>query len=141
MFSGSYKFQYGKADWIRKGDNAVILTYGCMLHRAVQASMILKHRGIGVSVVNVSCPFSIEREMLIAASKIGLIITYEDHNINTGLGSIIANRLIEEALSARLKKIGITSYGLSGKPDDIFKATGLDVDTLVMEVEKLISLK
>jgi transketolase len=37
-------------------------------------------------------------------------------------------------VSIRFRKIGITQYGGSGKPDDLYKMQGLDADSLVKVV-------
>ena len=63
-----------------------------------------------------------------------MIVTYEDHHIQTGLGSLIANVLTEKGLGIRFRKMGITQYGSSGKPDDLYKMQALDVDSPVKTV-------
>jgi transketolase len=63
-----------------------------------------------------------------------MIITYEDHHIQTGLGSLIANVLAEHSLSIRFRKMGIARYGSSGKPNDLYRMQGLDVESLVQVV-------
>jgi transketolase len=63
-----------------------------------------------------------------------MIVTYEDHHVQTGLGSLIANVLTEKGLGIRFRKMGINRYGSSGKPDDLYKMQGLDVDSLVKTV-------
>lgn len=141
FFGKNYEFTYGKINVVRQGNDAVIMSYGCMLHRAIQAWAILKQREISVRVLNVCCPKDLDEEVLLDAARIGIIITYEDHNIHTGLGNIAADKLISMGLSVRLRKLGISSYGLSGPPNELFKAAGLDVDSLVRTVEEEISKK
>jgi len=70
-----------------------------------------------------------------------MIVTYEDHHIQTGLGSLIANVLTEKGLGIRFRKVGISRYGSSGKPDDLYKMQGLDVDSLVKVVMEEIKKK
>jgi transketolase len=70
-----------------------------------------------------------------------MIVTYEDHHIQTGLGSLIAGVLAEQSLGIRFRKMGITRYGSSGKPDDLYKMQGLDVDSLVKTVMEEIKKK
>ena len=85
-----------------------------------------------------SCPLELDGEALRQAASTGAIVTYEDHNARTGLGSLVANFLVENGLSAKLKKLGVTRYGRSGKPDEIYKEQGLDSDSLVKAVKKLL---
>jgi transketolase len=80
-------------------------------------------------------------EAILRAAKTGTIITYEDHHIQTGLGSFIANVVAEHSLSIRFRKMGITQYGSSGKPDDLYRMQGLDVEGLVQVVMEEIQKK
>jgi transketolase len=73
-------------------------------------------------------------EAILKATETGIIITYEDHHVQTGLGSLIANVIAEHGFSIRFRKMGITQYGSSGKPDDLYRMQGLDVESLVQTV-------
>jgi transketolase len=141
FFDRAYQFQYGMVDIIRQGSAAVIMSCGVMLHRAVSAWELLRQKGISVQVLNVCCPLHIPVQVLKDAAAKGIIITYEDHNAQTGLGSIVANKLMENRLSCRLRKLGITSYSSSGPPEELFKASGLSVNDLVKAVEEEIARK
>ncbi len=141
FFGRDYQFRYGAIDSIREGCDAVIMSYGALLHCAVSARDALQKKGINVQVLNVSCPCDIDESVLRNAAQKGIIITCEDHNVRTGLGSIIANELMAKNIPVRLRKLGISGYGLSGPPHELFKATGLDVDNLVKVVEEEMSKK
>ena len=135
FFSNGYEFRYGAMDTVRNGDDAVIITCGGMLHRAVRAWEILKEKSINVRILNACCPKDLDSSCIADAAETGVIVTYEDHNVHTGLGSAVANKLMTLGASVRLRKLGITGYSLSGSPNDIYNAVGLDVDSLVKAVE------
>jgi len=139
FFGNDYQFSYGKADVVRKGNQATIISMGNMLYYAIQAWDILKEKGYKVQVINVSCLSDLDEETLKQAAQTGAIVTYEDHNVNTGLGSLIANFLAENSLSPRFQKMGIKAYAGSGAPEELFKMQGLDVESLVKNVIKLIN--
>jgi transketolase len=105
-----------------------------MVYRAIQAWHKLRERGVEVLVLNISCLSDLDIEAILRAARTGIIITYEDHHIQTGLGSLIANVLAENSFSVRFQKMGITQYGNSGKPDDLYRMQKLDVDSLVQMV-------
>jgi transketolase len=134
LFSTPYEFRYGQADLIRNGKDAAIITTGGMVHRAVQAWEKLRGKGVEVQVLNISCLSDLDIEAILKAAKTGAIITYEDHHIQTGLGSLIANVLAEYGVSIRFRKMGITRYGSSGKPEDLYRMQGLDVESLAKAV-------
>ncbi|MBU2598229.1 MAG: transketolase, partial [Actinobacteria bacterium] len=136
FFADDYKFEYGKADLIRDGDRATIISMGFMLHRAIRAWEILKNKGYLVRVLNVSCPTNIDEKIIDECINMGPIVTYEDHNIQTGLGNIIADYIAQSGKRIRFKKMGIGSYGLSGDPEDLFEIQGLSIENLVNSVIK-----
>jgi transketolase len=141
LFGTSYEFQYGHADLIRNGKDAAIITTGGMVYRAIQAWQKLREKGVGVQVIHISCLSDLDKEAILKAAKTGIIITYEDHHIQTGLGTLIANVLAEHGLGIRFRKMGITRYGSSGKPDDLYQMQGLDVESLVQAVLHEVSKK
>jgi transketolase len=46
----------------------------------------------------------------------------------------VANILAEDSLKVKFRKLGVTGYAGSGKPDDLYRIQGLDVDSLVKTV-------
>jgi len=133
-YGGSYEFQYGVADLIRNGKDAAILTNGAMVYRALQARERLKEKGIEVQVLNLSCLSDLDIEAILKACRTGTVITYEDHHIQTGLGSLVGNVIAEHGLPIRFRKMGITRYGASGNPEELLRMQGLDVESLVQTV-------
>ena len=141
LFDTSYEFRYGHADLVRNGKDAAILTTGGMVHKAIQAWQKLREKGIAVQVMNISCLNDLDNEAILRAAETGTVITYEDHHIQTGLGSLIANFLAEHGLGIRFRKLGIKQYGGSGKPDELYRIQGLDVESLVRAVVEEIEKK
>jgi transketolase len=137
LFGGDYEFRYGAADVVREGADAAILTAGGMTYRALAAWEKLKEQGITCLLLNVSCPLDLDADAMKRAAATGGIVTYEDHHARTGLGSLVANFLAEHGLSAKLRMLGVRSYGRSGVPDDLFAEQGLDPDSLVEAVKAL----
>ena len=134
LFGASYEFRYGHADLVREGKDAAILTTGGMVYRAIQACEKLRENGVEVQVFNISCLSDLDGEAILKAAETGVIITYEDHHIQTGLGSLVANFLAGQSSRIRFRKLGVTQYGSSGKPDDLYRMQGLDVEGLVQAV-------
>ena len=138
MFGQDYRFEYGKADWIRYGKSGTIITCGTMVHRAVRAYEKLLEKGIGIGVLNLSCPLELDEEKIEEAAETGLIVTYEDHNIRTGIGSIIGAYLAENGIVCKFKRLGITRYGVSGSPDYQYGLQSLDEVSLTETVATLL---
>ena len=68
----------------------------------------------------------------------GLVITYEDHHIETGLGARIAIFSAEHRLSARFLRFGVLNYGASGKPDELFRLQGLAPEQVAEKILQIL---
>ena len=139
FFGDDYEFEYGKVDVVRKGTDVVILTFGQLLERAVQIHEKAKEKGINVGVLNVSCPLHPDVETIRREIEGKHVITYEDHNVNTGLGTIISDIIISDGISIKsLTKIGLRDYAPSGKKEDLFKWAGFEVDAVLEKISELV---
>jgi transketolase len=134
LFGDPYEFRYGKADVVRDGKDAAIISTGGMVYRALQAWEKLKEKGFSVQVLNISCLSDLDVEAILGAARTGTVITYEDHHAQTGLGSLVAGVLADHGVGIRFRKMGINRYATSGKPDDLYRMEGLDVPSLVNAV-------
>ncbi len=121
---------------LRAGQDAAIITCGSLAWRAVEAADRLKDEGLNVAVLHVACPKDIDRAAISTAASTGCIVTYEDHNVHTGLGSIIACVLAEERQAVSFARLGVTEYGLSGPSDTAYIGAGLGVDDLIAAVKE-----
>ncbi len=125
FFDEKYVYEYGKWDILSKGTDVAIITYGVMVYRALMIKEFLGKNGIDVMVVNASSPKEIDKITLKQAIMTGRIVTYEDHNVFTGLGSIIGQYLGENGIVCPLLKLGVENYCFSGATDEVFDLIGL----------------
>lgn len=139
FFGRDYNFRYGEADWIRRGTAATVVSYGTLLPTALEAVERLRCQGIDCGLLNVSCPLALDVQKLAEAAKRGPIITFEDHNVQTGVGVRIAALLLDEQLTARLVRIGLHRYGGSAKASDLYRRYELDADTLGQTVKRTLN--
>ncbi|QTX33096.1 transketolase [Aminithiophilus ramosus] len=130
FFGSSYRFRYGALDVVRPGTDLTLLACGHMIHRALAAREILAGRGLSARVCHAATPLHIDIADLVEASSTGAVVTVEDHNVNSGLGSIVAMSLMQLGRPIRFQPLGVTRYGESGASDDVFAAMGLDVDAI-----------
>jgi len=112
---------------------------GTMTTKAVKVSDELKKEGISIAVYNTASPTQIDIQSVVKAAETGFIFTYEDHNVGTGLGATISNIIAENNISVKLHKFGVSKYGVSGKSSDVFKLMGLDENTIMDKIKKIIS--
>ena len=138
FFAGDYEFQYGKADVIRKGTAAAIIASGTMVGYCMKAWQQLTDAGLSVMFIAMSCPVAPDIEAIKAAAKTGAIVTCEDHNVWTGVGATVAETLALNGIACKLTMLGVRRYASSGKPDDLYREQGIDPDSVVAAVKKLL---
>lgn len=137
--SETTKFEVGKADILKEGKDISIFATGLMVSKALDAAEILSKKGIQATVVNVHTIKPIdEQTVLNVTSKANKVITVEEHSIIGGLGSAIAEVLIEKN-PVKMKRIGVRDvFGQSGDPDTLLKHYGLTVENIVNVAEEMI---
>lgn len=139
FYGADYQYQLGKADVIREGDDAVIISAGIMLRQALEAAEELSTQGLRVRVVNMHTIKPIDREAVIAAAEeTRKIVTVENHNIIGGLGSAVAEVLAESNIPCSFKRIGIPDrFGEVGDRAYLRKIMGIDTPAIVNAVLNL----
>ncbi|MCB5228886.1 MAG: transketolase [Candidatus Cloacimonetes bacterium] len=130
FYDANYDFNYGKADVLRKGDQGCVLVTGTPVANTITAVDALREQGINPQLYYVSSPLQLDDELLakVAASK--YVVTIEDHHVQGGLGTTLADRLLEKGLFAQLLKIGVKGYPHSGPSDELYALEGLDAASL-----------
>ena len=135
---GEHVFTPGRWAELRPGNDAVVFACGATVYRAVEASDRLADEGFHLRVVNASSLQPFDREAIVAAARsVGQLLTYEDHNVRTGLGAIVAEVLAEEGLAVRFRRLGVSRYASSGPPDALFAEQGLAVTDLMAAARAL----
>lgn len=104
----SYRFVPGAVVTLREGDTLALVATGSTVHEIVDAAALLADSGIQATVVSVPSIRPCDTKALLAALKgCKAVITVEEHNINGGLGSLVAEVLAEGGTAAVLKRLGI----------------------------------
>jgi transketolase len=139
LLGGDYTFEPGVWPVLRPGDDAVIFAFGAMVSRAVEASDALFAEGFGLRVMNASSLKPCDTGAILdAARTVGVLLTYEDHNADSGLGAIVARTVADAGIGVKLKRLGVTKYGTSGKPDGLFAEQGLAPSDVVAAAKALV---
>jgi len=102
-----YKFKWLKGDTLVEGNDVTIIATGLMVKESIKACELLKAEGISARVLNLHTVKPIDTEIIIKAAKeTGAIVTAENHNIINGLGSAVAETLVENE-PVPMKRIGV----------------------------------
>jgi transketolase len=142
IFDSSYKFKIGKGAIIRDGGDLSLIASGVMTSEAIKAASILAGSGIDARVVNISTIKPIDRELIVrCAEETGALITCENHNIYGGLGSAVAEVLVEEC-PVVMKRIGIKdTYNECGTNQELLEKYDMDAKYIAGEAERLVKKK
>lgn len=128
VYTEDYKYTIGKAITVREGADLTLIATGSGVYNSLQAARLLAEDGMQVGVLDMHTIKPIDIDAIVnAARTTGKIITVEDHNILGGLGSRVADVLMEAGVPARLKKIGIPDQFVDfGYPDELYPYYGFD---------------
>jgi transketolase len=109
LHAADSKITLGKAVWVRRGHDIALLATGPILGAALRAAEALAKRGISASVVSFHGIRPID-EVAIHEAAHGhrAILTIEEHSVEGGFGSRVADTLMSAGLSPRFGKFGVT---------------------------------
>ena len=112
---------------------------GQMVAACLEAAEVLKAKGISARVINMSTVKPLDEEALHrAAVETGGIVTAEEHNVVSGLGSYVASYLVEHR-PVPMKLVGMADvFGESGESDELMMKYGLTMDKVVEAAEEVI---
>ena len=128
-------FALGKGVQVIKGTDIVLISTGTTLFEAINAAKQLwdRHKK-SASVLHLPTITPLDTTLLAKQSG-KLFVTIEDHHINGGLGSSVAEYLAEHR-GPTLLRIGTKTFGESGTKDELYKKHGLDARSIVKAIMK-----
>ncbi|MBO8168452.1 MAG: transketolase family protein [Thermoanaerobacteraceae bacterium] len=142
IYDNDYRFRIGRAHVLREGRDVAIVACGIMVAQALAAAEKLEENGVSATVINAASIKPLDEETILkAAAETGAVITAEEHNIIGGLGSAVAELLVEHR-PVPMKRVGITDkFGESGSPDELMKHFGLTAENIVAAAQEVIARK
>jgi transketolase len=136
----STPFEFNRLRTLSEGDDILVVTSGVCTEEALRAAGPLGDRGIGIHHLHASTLKPFDRNGLVAAArgKKG-VVTLENHTINGGLGSLVAEILAEEGLGIRLRRLGLEdTFAHGASKAYLMKKYALDAGALVRAIGKLL---
>jgi transketolase len=137
-----YKFELGRAVTLREGKDATVIATGIMVSMALEAAKVLEAEGIDVRVINIHTIKPLDVDAVVKAAKeTGAIVVAEEHNIIGGLGSAVAEVLVENC-PVPMARVGVEDkFGKSGKVAPLLEEYGLTAKNIADKVRKLVNNK
>jgi len=132
-----YGFEVGKAVTMAEGTDVTIIACGSCVYQAVQAAKILNvDNGIKARVLNMHTIKPIDRDAVLAAVKdTRRIVTVEDHSVIGGLGSAVAEVVVEGGKACAFMKLGLQDkFSAIGLHEDLMSQHEIDANGIVKNV-------
>ncbi|MEE8246929.1 MAG: transketolase C-terminal domain-containing protein [Alphaproteobacteria bacterium] len=98
-------FEIGKAILLREPGEVLLIAAGVMVARALEAAQALAADGVECGVLNLHTIKPLDKERILGlTSGVDLVVTIEEHSRVGGLGSAVAELMLEQA-PGRLPKL------------------------------------
>jgi transketolase len=136
-------FEIGKAIPMREGFDALIVSTGICLKLALETSDTLRAKGVGVSVLHCPTikPLDVEA-ILDYANSVTAVVTVEEHTILGGLGSAVAEIVVEANFdrAKKFKRIGLPDVFPEeyGSQDSLMARYDITTDFTIATVTQLL---
>ena len=135
-------FEIGRAEILRGGKDCAIIGCGMLLYNALIAAEELSGEGIDCMVINSHTVKPIDEKTIIeAAQKTGAVVSVEEHQVNGGLGSAVAE-VLSRNYPVLQEYIGVQDrFGESGSLDELIEAFGMGISSIKDAVRKVVKRK
>lgn len=118
---------------LKDGHDISIISTGNMVHRALEVSSRLAKHHISASVIDVYRLKPVNERLLFKSiGKTKKVLTIEEHMVSGGIGSFIAEIILDNEKQISLKRVGIEDkyYYAYGGRMNIQSICGLDADNI-----------
>ncbi len=135
LYDEGFPFRIGKAVVVREGRDVAIVANRDLVVQALIAAELLAKKGIDARVIDCHTlkPLD-ERTILTAARDTGAVVTAENNIIFGGLGSAVAELLVEK-LPTPMKRVGVQdTFAESGPYLEVIDKYGLTARHIVKAV-------
>jgi transketolase len=135
-------FVIGKALKINDGNDVSIFATGHLVWEAIVAAKALESEGLSVEVINIHTIKPLDDEAVLAsARKTGCVVSAEEHQRNGGLGDSIA-QLLARNLPTPMEMVAIDDqFGESGTPEQLMEKYGLNSESIILAVKRVMARK
>ena len=133
------EFVIGKGKLLTRGMDVTIVTTGSVTEHVLKATEILKKTGIYAEVIGMPTVWPIDKELILeSVKKTKCVVTVEEHYVNGGLGSIVAEICADE-YPVPVKRLGIThEYATSGSYEELLSYYGLNKYGITNSVKEFV---
>ncbi|HLC88749.1 MAG TPA: transketolase C-terminal domain-containing protein [Candidatus Nanoarchaeia archaeon] len=134
LTKSSSSFEIGQAQVLQKGTKLSIIGSGPVLNEVLKASSQLHFQP---EIINCHTIKPLDRATILqSVKKTKQVLVVQDHQIYGGLGSAVAELLVEQ-YPIKVKIIGVNDrFAESGKPEELWEKYGLSAQNILQEIRK-----
>jgi transketolase len=142
LYDESYPFQIGRAVTVRDGQDAAIIANRDVVAQALLAAEMAAAEGLDVRVIDCHTLKPLDEQAILAAAReTGAIVTAEDNVLVGGLGSAVAELLIEHE-PVPMRRIGLgDTFAESGPYLALLERYGLSAGHILGAVRQVVARK
>ena len=144
-FIKNEKYELGKARVIKNGTDCSIIVTGGILEEVLEAEALLRSKGISTKIISMHTLKPLDKNTIISTCKeTNAIITVEEHTIYGGLGSAVAEVLLDNnVIPDKFLRIGLEAgfSSIVGSQKYLRKCYNLDANSIFIRVFKLLNDK
>jgi len=135
-------FEIGKAINLTEGKDVTIIATGHLVWEALQASEKLFEKGISAEVINIHTIKPLDKNAILeSVKKTGCIVTAEEHNYFGGLGESVSRVLASEHPTPQEFVATNDTFGESGTPAQLMEKYGLNANSIIEKVNRVLKRK
>lgn len=142
LFAEGHIFEPGQANLLRDGMDVTIIANGTLTYRAMIAADILDLQGVSARVLNMTTVRPIDNKAIVAAATAtGAIVTCEEHTLFGGLGSAVAEVVVDEC-PVPMKRLGVPGvFAPTGSANFLLDTFGMSPDGIANSATNLLKRK
>ena len=136
------KFEIGKGIKLIEGNDVTIAATGHLVWESIEAAKVLNELGISAEIINIHTIKPLDEKIILeSVSKTKCIVSAEEHNYLGGLGESISRVLSKNMPLPQEFVATDDTFGESGTPAQLMNKYGLNSDSIVKKVKKVIKRK
>lgn len=140
FYEDTSAIKLGKGNMLRAGEDVAIISTGIMTPAAMEAADHLAEEGIDARVIDIHTLKPLDTEIIRkAAEDTGCIVTAEEHGVIGGLGSAVAEVVVQECPVPMAMVGQQDTFGESGEPDELLEKYGMTAKAIEEKVKYLVN--
>lgn len=138
IYKEEFEFEIGKGIIVQDGSDIAIISAGSVTRNVLSAVEILKKIfNLSFKIIDMHTISPIDKELLDMCLNCKILLTVEEHFIDGGLGSVVAEFLAQKHSSNKphLIRLGVKNkFSIPGDYSYLLKTNDLDSDGLVNQI-------